>query len=197
MHQVHSIHVFINKKKFELDDPVQLGASLKQLANIPDGDVLFLQREGGDDVIGNDVRVTLKNGDHLHSQPAADYGLQHSKVVEEHLAAHEFSLHEGPEGWSFLVIADYSLPSGFRPDKVQLLVKLPPTYPDAAPDMFWVHPEVQTPNGTVPRSTSSERILEKDWQRFSWHLANGAWKPGVSDLGDYLRCVRARFLRLD
>lgn len=197
MQQEHPIHVFINKKKYDLASPVQIGVALKELAAIPDGDVLFLQLEGEDEVIGNEATVTLKNGDHLHSQPAADYGLQHSKFVEEHLASHEFSLHEGPEGWSFLVVSDFPLPSGFRPDKVQLLVKLPPTYPDAAPDMFWVHPEVQTPNGTVPRSTSPERIIEKDWQRFSWHLANGAWVPGVSDLRDYLRCVRARFLRLD
>ncbi len=197
MHQEHPIHVFINKKKYELDNPVQLGTSLKQLAGIPDGDVLFLQREGEDEVIGNEVKVTLKNGDHLHSQPAADYGLQHSRIIEEHLTHHNFSLHDAPEGWSFLVISDYKLPSGFRPDKVQLLLKLPPTFPDAAPDMFWVHPEVQTPNGTVPRGTSPERLLDQDWQRFSWHLANGAWVPGVSDLGDYLRCVRARFLRLD
>lgn len=197
MHQVHPIHVFINKKKYDLDNPVQLGMSLKHLAGIPSGDVLFLQREGEDEVICNEATVTLKDGDHLHSQPAADYGLQYSGVLEMHLTNHQFSILDGPEGWSFLVITDFTLPPGFQPEKVQLLVKLPPTYPDAAPDMFWVHPEVQTPNGTVPRSTSSERILDMNWQRFSWHLANGAWMPGISDIRDYLRCVRARFLRLD
>src|SRR3954453_8135520 len=38
----HPIHVFINKTKYELDDSVQNGASLKRLANIKLEDVLFL-----------------------------------------------------------------------------------------------------------------------------------------------------------
>ena len=43
--------------------------------------------------------------------------------------------------------------------------------------------------------TGLENILGRDWQRFSWHLAGGAWKPGVSTLRDFLRCIAARFLR--
>jgi hypothetical protein len=56
---------------------------------------------------------------------------------------------------------------------------------------------VRTAGGSQPRATSSERLLGKDWQRFSWHLAAGAWKPGVSSLRDFLRCVSGRFLRMD
>src|SRR5690349_8367542 len=77
-----SIHIFINKRKFELDNPVQTGASLKQLAGIPLQDVLFLQSHGDDEVIANDAKVTLKNGDHLHSQPPADYGLGQAELGE-------------------------------------------------------------------------------------------------------------------
>lgn len=193
----NSIHIFINKTKFELENPVQTGASLKQLAGIAPTDVLFLQQPGDDQVIANEASVTLKNGDQLHSQPAADYG---SAAVLLRDAGHEADgamLHSEGGGWSFLVIPNYALPGGFQPNRVELLVKLPPGFPDAAPDMFWVYPEVKTPNGAVPRGTSAECLLGKDWQRFSWHLAAGAWKPGISTLRDYLRCIRARFLRLD
>jgi hypothetical protein len=193
----HSIHVFINKKKFDLDDPAQTGTSLKQFAGIPLGDVLFLQQPGDDKVIANDAKITLKNGDHLHSQPAADYGFGPAGLAEAGLDLSRATLHAEAGGWSFLVVSDYPLPEGYQPSRVQLLVKLPPTFPDAAPDMFWVHPEVKAPNGSLPRSTSTERLLDKDWQRFSWHLAAGAWKPGISTLRDYLRCICARFLRLD
>jgi hypothetical protein len=48
------IRIFINKTKYELDNPVQTGASLKQLANIKPEDVLFLQAHGEDQVIAND-----------------------------------------------------------------------------------------------------------------------------------------------
>jgi Prokaryotic E2 family E len=63
--------------------------------------------------------------------------------------------------------------------------------------MFWVYPAVRTAGGSLPRATSEERLLGKNWQRFSWHLAGGAWKPGVSDLRDFLRCIQARFHRMD
>jgi hypothetical protein len=61
--------------QFELDSPVQTGATLKRLADVPLQDVLLRQVPGEDEVIGNDARVTLENGDHLHGQPPADYGL--------------------------------------------------------------------------------------------------------------------------
>src|SRR5262245_39967120 len=99
----HSIHVFINKKKFELDNPVQTGASLKRLAGIPLQDVLFLQSRGDDEVIANDAKVTLKNGDHLHSQPPADYGLGQTELSEAGIEASRASVHPESGGWSFLV----------------------------------------------------------------------------------------------
>jgi hypothetical protein len=197
MSHEHSIHVFINKEKYELEHAVQTGSALKQLAGIPLSDVLFLQRPGDDEVIGNDAKVTLKNGDHLHSQPPADYGLGPAQLAEAGVGAERAAVHAESGGWSFLVISGYKLPAGFQPNSVDLLVKLPPGFPDAAPDMFWVFPPVRTAAGGQPRATSSERLLGKDWQRFSWHLAAGAWKPGVSSLRDFLRCVSGRFLRMD
>jgi hypothetical protein len=193
----HKIHVFINRKKYELDSPEQTGASLKALAGIPRGDVLFLQQPGEDEVITNEGTVILKNGDHLHSQPPADYGAYDAAHLAVDLVEGRAALHPAEGGWSHLVLSGYSLPDGFTPSTVDLLLKLPPTFPEAAPDMFWVCPPVKAPNGCPPRATSAERLLGKDWQRFSWHLAAGAWKPGVSTLRDYMRCVAGRFQRMD
>lgn len=197
MQHEHPIHIFINKKKFEIDNPVQTGASLKNLAGIPLNDVLFLQRPGEDEVVPNDTKITLKNGDQLHSQPPADYGLGPALLAAAGIATERAVLHSEAGGWQFLVISDFELPRGFEPDRVELLIKLPPGFPDAAPDMFWVYPAVRTATGNVPRATSNEHLLGKNWQRFSWHLAAGAWKPGISELRDFLRCVYSRFLRLD
>jgi hypothetical protein len=197
----HSVHVFINKQKYELPSATQTGTSLKSLAGIPLGDALFLQKPGEDLVITNESAVTLKNGDHLHSQPPADYGTLGTPLVdvlaEAGINPASATVHAAPEGWSFLVLSDYHLPHGYVPNNVRLLLKLPPTFPEAAPDMFWVHPAVRASNGSLPRATSSEHVLGEDWQRFSWHLASGAWRPGVSTLRDFLRCVAARFQRLD
>jgi len=197
MQQEHRIHIFINKKKFEIENPVQTGASLKNLAGIPLNDVLFLQRPGEDEVVPNDTKITLKDGDHLHSQPPADYGLGTTMLAAAGIAAERAVLHPEAGGWQFLVISDFELPKGFEPNRVDLLIKLPPGFPDAAPDMFWVSPVVRTASGNAPKATSNEHLLGKNWQRFSWHLAAGAWKPGISELRDFLRCIHSRFLRLD
>ena len=89
----HPVHVLINKKKYELQNPVQTGASLKQVAGIPPTDVLFLQASGDDEVIANDAAVTLKNGDHLHSQPPADYGLGEEVLREAGLEPGRATVH--------------------------------------------------------------------------------------------------------
>jgi hypothetical protein len=146
MQHEHRIHIFINKKKFEIENPVQTGASLKNLAGIPLNDVLFLQRTGEDEVIPNDTKITLKDGDHLHSQPPADYGLGASLVATAGIPAERAALHAEGGGWQFLVISDCELPKGFEPNPVELLIKLPPGFPDAAPDMFWVFPAVALPD---------------------------------------------------
>jgi hypothetical protein len=197
MQQEHPIHIFINKKEYEIENPVQTGISLKHLAGIPLNDVLFLQRPGEDEIIPNDKKITLNNGDHLHSQPPADYGLEMALPANLGALAEHVVMHPDAGGWQLLVFSDFELPGGFQPNRVELLVKLPPGFPDAAPDMFWVHPAVKTGAGGVPRSTSIERLLGKNWQRFSWHLAAGAWKPGISDVRDFLRCIYSRFLRMD
>ena len=191
------IRVFINKVKYELDNPVQTGASLKRLANIKPEDVLFLQEHGEDKVIANDVKVTVKDGDHLHSQPPADYGFDTQQLQTAGVDASRATIHSQGGGWSFLVISDYALPTGFQPGAVELLIKLPPGFPDAQPDMFWVSPSVKTANGSLPRATCIEQLLGREWQRFSCHLAAGAWQPGSSTLADFMRCITGRFLRMD
>ena len=196
MRKEHPIHIFINEQKHEISSPVQTGAGLKALAGIALADVLFLQQPGEDQVIANDASVTLKSGDHLHSQPPADYGSHEALIEEAGFGPGQRTVHQ-EAGWSLLVLPEYQLPRGYEPDRVQLLVKLPPTFPDAAPDMFWVRPSVRAPNGGLPRATSAEHALGVEWQRFSWHLSPGAWKPGISTLRDYLRCVAARFHRFD
>jgi hypothetical protein len=201
MRPEHTVHVFINQQKYDLASATQTGAGLKSLAGIPLGDALFLQRPGDDLVVPNEANITLKNGDQLHSQPPADYGALGTPVAdvlaEAGIDPASAAVYAAPGDWSFLVLSNYRLPDGYEPNRVRLLVKLPPTFPEAAPDMFWVIPAVRAPGGSLPRATSSEHLLGEDWQRFSWHLASGAWTPGVSTLRDFLRCVAARFQRLD
>ena len=189
--------VFINKKEYQLKCPEQTGTSLKELAGIPLCDVLFLQGNCEDQVVADDAKITLRNCDQLHSQPPADYGISGDLASEAGIAPKQLSVHEQNDGWKFIVISEFELPKAYIPRAVELLVKLPPLFPDAAPDMFWVRPAVTLGDGRLPRSTSNENLLGTPWQRFSWHLVKGAWKPGSSTLRDFVRCVRGRLLRED
>lgn len=186
----NSINVFINRTKYELTEETQTGSALKEHAGIPLNDVLFLDQPHDDMVIANDATITLRNGAHLHSQPAADYGDEQRYVtVEEYMQ---------PDGWQFLVYRGFRIPSEYRPDRIDLLIKLPPTFPEAAPDMFWVSPAVViATTGGSPRGTGNVTLLNQSWQQFSWHLKPGAWRPGVSDVRDFLRCIQGRFERRD
>lgn len=186
----HRIVVTINRKEYEFADPHQSGRSLKERAGIPLADVLFLDRPHEDEVITDDTRVTLKMGECFHSAPPANYGQQQLNQVS--VGVERFDVLPQPDGWTFLVIPDYVVPVGFSPGLVRLMVKLPPTFPDAAPDMFWVNPHVRTSAG-APQGTTIENVLGELWQRFSWHLLPGAWQPGASTLRDFMRCIRSRF----
>jgi hypothetical protein len=185
-----SVRVTINRKEYEFADPHQTGRSIKERAGIPLTDVLFLDRPREDDVVANDTKIMLKCDECFHSEPPANYG--RPTIDAASVGFERFEVVPQADGWTFLIVSDYPLPEGFAPNLVRLLVKLPPLFPDAAPDMFWLNPQVRTASGSQPQGTSVEQLLEEQWQRFSWHLLPGAWRPGTSTLRDFMRCVRAR-----
>lgn len=176
-------------------EPKQTGRALKTLANLPPEAELFLKRHGEDLVVANDTTIHLKDGDRLYSQIPAIYGL--GSIPDGHKPSVKYSEFPQPDGWLFVVLHDLEVPPEYQPTRVDVLVKLPPTFPAGSPDMFWVSPELKLANGGSPRSTSHETALGKNWQRFSWHLVPGAWRIGVSTFHDYLRCIRGRFEKKD
>ena len=194
---IKAIKVYINRLEHKLECPEKTGAALKELAGIPLCDVLFLQGNCEDQVIANDTKVMLRDCDQLHSQPPANYGLSIDIAAEAGVSPERVAVHEQSGGWRFVVISEFNLPAAYTPRAVELLVKLPPLFPEAAPDMFWVRPAVRRADGRLPRSTTNESLLGRSWQRFSWHLLEGAWKPGSSTFRDFVRCIRGRLLRRD
>ncbi len=188
----HGVKVTINGKSYDFPSPRQTGKSIKERAGIPLGDVLFRDRPGEDEVIPDDAKVVLRHGDCFHSSPPANYG-DGTLITAADVGYERYEALKQPDGWTFLVVPEYRLPEGFLPRVARLLIKLPPLFPDAAPDMFWISPDVKTELGAMPQGTSKEDLLGSQWQRFSWHLQPGAWRAGASTLRDYMRCVRARF----
>lgn len=109
-----------------------------------------------------------------------------------------WSAEEDASGWMTIVLAGYRLPEGLKPSTIDLLIRLPPQFPDAQPDMFWAHPDVTlaATGGYPPAADAHQPFLGRNWQRFSRHLAPGAWKVGVDNLGTWLASIR-RLLNQD
>jgi hypothetical protein len=90
-----------------------------------------------------------------------------------------------------LIVRNFELGDGYSVPNSDLLVRMPRSYPDAGPDMFWTDPAVTLVNGQIPQSAESiEGYVGRQWRRFSWHRQ--PWNPRVDNLSGYLEFVRKR-----
>jgi hypothetical protein len=101
----------------------------------------------------------------------------------------------GDGGMTNLILKGFPVSPGLSTEKVDLLLRLPLGFPDAAPDMFWVYPSLKTEaGGQIPGTELLESHVGRTWQRWSRHIAQ-QWRPGIDNLETYLAYVR-RCLRL-
>lgn len=92
-------------------------------------------------------------------------------------------------GFANVVIENFCTAPGLSPEAVDLLLRLPFGFPDAAPDMFWVAPNITASGGRIPGTEAMETWAGRSWQRWSRHIAQ-QWRPGVDNLETYLAYVR-------
>lgn len=98
------------------------------------------------------------------------------------------------EGWANVLFHRYPLPPGFNKKTTELLLKMPMSYPNGRPDMFWTDEDLMLQGGGVPKSAESiEEHLGRRRRRFSWHPQN--WVPGVDNLRSFLEFVNNRLAK--
>ena len=98
-----------------------------------------------------------------------------------------------PEGgYVCLVVPGFRIPPGYQQSSSDLLVRLPPGFPDAQPDMWWFDPPLRiAASGAMPPNTDvTESYVSRTWQRWSRHFPAGAWRPGRSGVESYLTLIR-------
>lgn len=115
------------------------------------------------------------------------------ELDKEFLDEKGFKFEVRPEGgFVNVVIHGYQLPATYKPAEVDLLIRLPPGYPNAKPDMFWTRPTVTLSNGGAPvTATVFETYLGLPWQRWSRH--GNVWRPGVDGLRNFMTSTRREF----
>lgn len=95
-----------------------------------------------------------------------------------------------------VVFPGWLLPPGYDRSSVDLLVRLPPGFPDVPPDMWWVAPALQLANGQAVEATQlTEVYLGRSWQRWSRHFSPGQWRAGTDSLESFLARVRGEIAR--
>jgi Prokaryotic E2 family E len=94
-----------------------------------------------------------------------------------------------------LIIEGYPLPAGWSKDATQLMLKLPVSYPNGKPDMFWTDEDLLLAGGGVPhKGDVIEEVNGKKWRRFSWHPKS--WTPGCDDIHTFLAFVDQRLAQV-
>ncbi|GJD34008.1 multiubiquitin domain-containing protein [Methylobacterium aerolatum] len=192
-----SFRFLIDGKDMEWPKPVVSGLVLKRLAGVdPARHDVYQEIRGADDVLvrNTDLVDLTKPGverfftavaqttEGLSALPPRDAtylearGLDHT-VVDE-------GGHRG------VILHDFLLPPGrFNVPSADVLILLPPGYPDCAPDMFYCIPCLTiATTGAEPRATQARLAFQgRTWQRWSRH--NSEWRPGIDGLHTMVKRV--------
>lgn len=96
-------------------------------------------------------------------------------------------------GRQWIVLPKYPMPSGYTQSIVSLAIEVPPTYPMAQIDMFYLFPASVLLAGTpIPATESSEIIQGKTYQRWSRHRSGrSVWRPGIDNVMTHLALVES------
>lgn len=80
------VNIVIDNRHFEVDVEQMTGAQLKQLAGIPEANLLFreVHGPGDDEPIQNDTVVRLHNGDHFYDMPPGNFGCKATGLFHSH-----------------------------------------------------------------------------------------------------------------
>lgn len=89
-----------------------------------------------------------------------------------------------------IVFKNYPLPAGrYDAERADVLVVLPPGYPDTPPDMFFTDPWLKlTETGQyADRAATEFKFADRRWQRWSRH--NNEWRVGIDGIQTMLRRI--------
>ncbi len=94
----------------------------------------------------------------------------------------------------YVIIENFPLPAGYNKQHTRLLLKIPLSYPNGNPDMFWVDPDLRLSSGGSQASANIENVLGEPWLRFSWHPQK--WNPVLDNLNTFVEFVNRRLMHL-
>lgn len=157
------------------------------------GDCIDLRKPGIEK-----LRLTpaeINNGEVVVSSSIAFALLDKDRVYLNTLGFEWETVLDGGRRW--LIIRNYALPGGYNHEHMDIAIEIPTTYPDAAMDMFYVHPALILANGgKIEQTQSTASIQGTIYQRWSRHL-NGVtrWNPLTDSVITHLAVIEESLLR--
>ena len=100
-------------------------------------------------------------------------------------------------GRQWLMLPQLALPAGYSVSHVNMALEIPPTYPGAQIDMFYLHPAVTLASGTqIPATEALIPIQGNNFQRWSRHRGNAApWQANIDNVVTHLALVESALLK--
>ena len=101
-----------------------------------------------------------------------------------------------PNGAYLVTIQNVPLPVGWNRQAATILFVIPPGYPAAQPDCFWVEPGgLRLQNGGTPQASNDANPIPgetafRNTTWFSWHLQS--WNPNKDSLVTYFQVIKKR-----
>jgi len=93
-------------------------------------------------------------------------------------------------GSNWLLIHDFSVPTGYNIEKVSVALMISAGYPEAQIDMAYFFPQLVRLDGKPIKALVPQQIDGKTYQRWSRHrTAQNPWRPGEDDVSTHLALV--------
>ncbi|OAI41696.1 hypothetical protein AYO40_02565 [Planctomycetaceae bacterium SCGC AG-212-D15] len=90
----------------------------------------------------------------------------------------------------WLILHDFPLPAGYSHSKVQVALRIEPSYPDGQIDMVYFFPALARSDGRGIGALSQQAIDGAQFQRWSRHRTPAnPWRPGEDNLATHLVLV--------
>lgn len=202
----------VQGKKIVSEVPVITAASALSRAGFDPNDWIIILKVAGqpkrqlaaDDEIDlrapgiEKIRLTAKdvNNGEVRPAPLREFALLEDD--ESHLDSLGLEWEtRSSDGHRWLLIRDYPVPEGFTAERTTIALMLPPAYPQAEIDMFYVHPHLRLSSGAeIPATQALQTIGGLSFQRWSRHRGSiKPWNPRRDNVVTHLALVESALLK--
>lgn len=144
------------------------------------------------------VRLTAKdvNNGEARAAPSRDFALLETDETYLDGLGLQWETSRA-DGSRWLFIQDYPVPDGYAERSTTLAVMVPPAYPQAEIDMFYVHPHLHLKSGVqIPATEALQVIGGISFQRWSRHRGSiKPWNPRSDNVVTHLALVDTALLK--